>query len=147
MTEKLPEVWTTRDYPVLLEVARRLDGGASTVSIFEVAEALGVPSDQVETAGVALSRRGLVQTMAMDRWRVYDFTAISGEAYLLTGLHPSSDDQVSAFVEALRQAADLVEDPVEKGRLRSLADAALGVGREVMGGVLTAAATAGVGLA
>lgn len=70
------------------------------------------------------------------------FTDISGDAYLLTGLHPNGDDAVSQLVSALRQAADEVSDPDEKSRLRKLADGVGGVSREVLSGVLTAVITA-----
>lgn len=146
MTEKLPDVWTSRDYPVLLEVARRMDSGEHPVNTYDVAMTLNVPVEQVALAGAALERRGLVRTAGSYAAAVEDFLELSGEAYLLTGLHPSGDDAVSAFVQALRQAADLVDDPAEKSRLRNLADHALGLSRDVLGGVLTAVATTGVGL-
>lgn len=146
MTEKLPDVWTSRDYPVLVEVVRRLDGGERVVRMLDVATALGMPDRDVQNAGMALSRRRLLEVRGMDQWDVFDFLDASGEAYFLTGLHPDGDEAVSRLVSALRQAAELVDDPVEKGRLRTLADGALGIGREVLGGVLIAAATGGVGL-
>ena len=138
MTDKLPDVWFSRDYPVLIEVCRQLDAGERTVRIHDVADKLKMDVEAVENAGMALQRRGLVETRGIDQWRVFDFTDASGEAYLLTGLHPSGDDAVSALVAALRQAADLTDDPAEKSRLRGLADSALGVSRNVLGGVLTA---------
>ena len=67
---------------------------------------------------------------------------VSGEAYLLTGLHPNGDDAVSQLVSALRQAADEVADPEEKSRLRKLADGVGGVSRDVLSGVLTTVITA-----
>lgn len=144
MTEKLPDVWTTRDFPVLVEVARRIDAGDTTPRVEEVAAALAMPVEQVQLAGAALRRRGLVETLGALQAEVLRFKNLSGEAYLLTGLHPSGDDAVSALVDALRQAADQVEDPQEKSRLRTLADNALGVGRDVLGGVLVNLATKGV---
>ncbi len=146
MIDKLPDVWTRRDYPVLRKVVRQLDAGERTVRMHDVADHLGMTEQDVENAGMALARRGLVEVRGMDAWRVFDFLDASGEAYLLTGLHPSADDQVSAFVAALRQAADLIDDPDEKSRLRRLADEALGLSRSVLGGVLTAVATGVVGL-
>jgi len=144
MTERLDDVWATRDFPVLVEVTRRIDAGEPGVLVDVVAATLGVPASEVKLAGAALERRGLVVVKGAWGDNVLSFTAVSGEAYFLTGLHPNGDDAVSALVDALRQAADLSPDPGEKSRLRALADGALGVGRDVLGGVLVSLATKGV---
>ncbi len=142
MTEPLPDVWTTRDYPVLREVVRRLDGGEHYVRVGDVAEALEMATSEVAAAGRALERRGLVTTKGTAEQRVLIFGDVSGEAYMLTGLHPNGDDAVSQLVSALRQAADEVADPEEKSRLRKLADGVGGVSRDVLSGVLTTVITA-----
>jgi DNA-binding transcriptional MocR family regulator len=144
VTEKLPDVWTTRDFPVLVEVARRIDAGDQTPRVEEVAATLDMPVEQVQLAGAALKRRGLVDAFGAWQAEILRFRNLSGEAYFLTGLHPSGDDAVAALVDALRQAADQVDDPQEKSRLRTLADNALGVGRDVLGGVLVNLATKGM---
>jgi len=59
-------------------------------------------------------------------------------------LHPDGDEAVSRLVSALRQAADQVDNPDEKRRLRNLADEVPGVGRNVLGGVLTAVLTGSI---
>jgi hypothetical protein len=145
LAEKLADVWATRDYPVLVEVARRVDGGEDIPSISDVAVATGLPIEQVKLAAAALKRRGLVDTLDVMSGPIR-FKSLSGEAYFLTGLHPSSDDAVSAFVEALRQAADQVEDPDERSRLRRIADSVLGVSTDVLGAVLGAVATRTMGM-
>jgi DNA-binding transcriptional MocR family regulator len=142
--QRLPDVWASRDFPVLVEVTRRKDEGEDFVQASDVAEALGITEEQVVRAGYALKRRGLITASGSMAAEIETFDEVSAEAYFLTGLHPSGDDAVSALVTALRQAADQVEDPAEKSRLRSLADAALGISRDVMGGVLTAVLTAGI---
>lgn len=147
MTEPLPDVWTTRDYPVLREVAGRIDSGEHLVQLEQVATATGIDPDDVRLAARALDRRGLLEADKSIGGRGPRYVhRLSGEAYLLTGLHPSGDDAVTAFVTALRQAADLVDDPAEKSRLRNLADGALGLSRDVLGGVLTDVATGAAGI-
>lgn len=145
MADKLPDKWTSRDFPVLVEVVRRVDAGEDFILASDVASTLGMDEGDVEAAGRALRRRGLVVNSGSMAAEFDTFADVSGEAYLLTGLHPSGDDAVSRLVDALRQAADQVDDPVEKGRLRALADHAGSVSRDVLGGVLTAVLTAGVG--
>ena len=136
------DVWATRDYPVLVEVARRIDGGDLMPAPGAVAEALGMTQEEVSLAAKALRRRGLVDHQPAAGGHVLFFKSLSGDAYLLTGLHPSGDDAVSQLFSALRQAADEVVDPEEKSKLRKLADGVGGVSREVLGGVLTTVITA-----
>jgi len=136
MTERLDDVWINRDYPVLREVARRIDAGDVHVHQDVIAEATGLESDEVKRAAAALERRGLV-TLTKDLGPVR-FVEVSGAAYLITGLHPDADDALSRLVQVLRQAAERTGDQEERSRLRRAADALLGVSRDVMTGVLTA---------
>jgi hypothetical protein len=142
VTEQLPDVWATRDYPVLREVVQRFDRGDDAVWGQDVAAALSMSPEDVARSGRALERRGLVEALSTLEAQAVLFRDVSGEAYLLTGLHPNGDNAVSQLVSALRQAADQVADPEEKSKLRKLADGAGGVSREVLAGVLTAVITA-----
>jgi hypothetical protein len=145
VTDKLEDVWTTRDFPVLRDVTQRLDRGEHFIPFETIAESSGLEVEAVRLAMRALERRGLVEV----RWNWGNgghVQNVAGEAYLLTGLHPSADDAVTAFVEALRQAADRVDDPDEKSRLRRLADGALGITTDVLGAVLGAVTTKAMGM-
>lgn len=126
------------------EVTRRIDAGAHLVEASAVASAVAMPEEEVVRAGHALKRRGLITASGSPAAEIESFEDVSAEAYFLTGLHPDGDDAVSSLVSALRQAADQVEDPVEKTRLRTLVDNAGAVSRDVLGGVLTAVLTAGI---
>jgi hypothetical protein len=136
MTERLDDVWATRDYPVLREVTRRIDAGDVHVHQDVIADATGLEVEEVKQAASALERRGLV-TLTHDLGPVR-FVDVSGSAYLITGLHPDADDALSRLVQALQQAAEQTSDQDERSRLRRVADALLGVSRDVMTGVLTA---------
>jgi hypothetical protein len=128
-----------------VEVTRRIDAGSDALRVADIAQAVGMTPDDVALAGAALKRRGLVTVLGVAEMAVLRFTDVSAEAYFLTGLHPSGDDAVSNLVEAIRQAADQVDDPAEKSRLRTLADQALNVSREVLAGVMVAVMTRGIG--
>lgn len=145
MTELLPDVWASRDYPVLCEVARRFEAGATTVGIHDVMTALNLDERTATAAAIALRARGYVMTQAMDRWEVFDFTRLNGAAYLATGLHPDGDDAASRLIDALRQAAEQTGDEAERGRLRQAADAIGGLSRDVAAAVLTVVLTRGLG--
>lgn len=140
MTDRLPDVWITRDYPVLREAVRLIDNGDIAEADLLV-DATGLSAELVGLAAKALERRGLVSG-EHSFGGFLAITNVSGEAYLLTGLHPDGDDAVSQFASALRQAADHEADPEEKSRLRQLADGLGGVSRDVLSGVLTTVITA-----
>lgn len=134
----LDDVWVKRDFPVLVEVTRRIDAGERHVNTSDVAEALGMDRSDVELAGQALERRQLLKTMGTMQRRVLHMTDLSGEAYLLTGLHPDGNDALEQLISALRQAADHTSDPEEKGRLRKAASVLGDLVGDVGAGVMTA---------
>lgn len=139
MTEKpLTDVWRVRDFLVLVEVTRRIDSGTSTVRPTEVAAALGITEEEVQRAGAALARRGLVHIRGADQLPVIFFYDVSGEAYLMTGLHPDGQDALTRLVSALNQAAERSMDPDERSGLRRAADSLLSLPSAVAGGVMTA---------
>jgi hypothetical protein len=47
-----------RDFPVLVEVARRVDAGSLDLRIGDIAQAVGMSPDQVALAGAALNDAG-----------------------------------------------------------------------------------------
>lgn len=142
MVDQGHPLWDERDLPVLREVTRRIDSGEGA-TVEEVAAATGLPDDDVRRAGRALERRGLVTTLTASGHHILWFKDISGEAYLKTGLHPDGDDAISRLVEAINQAAQLVDDPDERSALRRFLDAAGGVSRTVLADVLAAVITKG----
>ena len=137
----LDDVWSSRDFPALVEVTRRIDEGARAVMVAEVAEVLDWPEDKAQQALGALRDRGLIVPGKEGPGPVAYAVGVTSEAYFLTGLHPDGEDAVTSLVQALQQAAEHVDDPAEKSRLRALADSALGISRHVLGGVLTAVIT------
>jgi hypothetical protein len=63
VVEQLEDVLATRDYPVLMEVTRRIDRGEHAPRAAAIAEALGMSGAEVSLAGQALKRRGLSSTI------------------------------------------------------------------------------------
>jgi hypothetical protein len=60
MTDKLPDVWANRDFPVLREVTRPIDSGEDMhPRLGQLAEATGLTPAEVGLAITALDRRGL----------------------------------------------------------------------------------------
>jgi hypothetical protein len=144
LTDKEDDVWTTRDFPVLREVVRRFDRGDNTVWGQDVAAALSMSPEDVARSARALRRRGLVEALIPLQGPAVQFSDVSGDAYLYTGLHPDGNDLTERLISALRQAADQVDDPKEKTRLQRAAKALGEVTKSVASGVITAAITGGM---
>jgi DNA-binding transcriptional MocR family regulator len=131
----LEDVWASRDFPVLREATRMIDDGTEDPSVHALAEATGLDLASVSRAIRALERRGLI-TADHRLAGVAGIQTVSGEAYLLTGLHPDGDDITDRLVDALQQAAEQV-DPEEGGKLRRAAKALGDVTKSVASGVIT----------
>lgn len=143
-TEKLHDVWASRDFPILRAATQAIDSGGRP-RISELAEATGLGEEEVEHGLQALERRRLVaiqSTMSGPLW-VND---VAGEAYLMTGLHPDGNDALEALAGIMRQAADRTSDPDEKGRLRRAASAIGDIVGQVGAGVMTAFITQQTGI-
>jgi hypothetical protein len=121
----------------LVEVVKRVDAGEAIVGEAAVASATGLSPEDVRRAGRSLGRVGLVVFDDDYDGRI-DFRDVTGQAYTLTGLHPSGEDERDALVVLLKQAADSEPDPEEKGRLRTAAHALGDLSGTVAAGVLIA---------
>lgn len=97
MTDKLDEVWTSRDCPVLREMTRRIDAGEGLVNTSDLAKALDMEERTIGLGLAALARRGLIGDLVEPMGAGYPLGAceVSGAAYLITGLHPDGDDALS----------------------------------------------------
>lgn len=140
--DKLDDVWTERDYPVLREAVRLIDEGRYAPGE-AIAQATGLSEDLVERSLAALERRGFLQTEGALSG-LPDVTDVAGAAYLITGLHPDGEDALSRLIEGLQQAAEQAGDENERSRLRRAAEALGAVTRDVAAGVITAVLTTAV---
>lgn len=136
---RLPDRWSTRDFPVLLETARQLDEGAMPAQVATIAEALQMDEHDVISALKALASSYVVGRSIDTLGGTVDFfvTDLTERGRRAVGLWPSGES-ADALVDALRQAEDLVEDPEEKNLLRRAAGAVGSVSRDVMVDVVAA---------
>ena len=141
MTGPLGDQWYRRDFPVLIHITRRFDDGATHLSAYELPAALDMPEPELQAALKALARRGfidVVQSRSMGGSQpVVAVKDVSGQAYVMTGLHPGDDD-VQGLVDAFRQAAEDTDDPAEKSRLQQIGDTLKDVSGDVAKRVLAA---------
>lgn len=140
--DRLHDRWNTRDFPVVVAVARELDEGTRVVSATDVATSLEMDFLDVVTAMRALVPGYLVG-------RPVDSLAGTSEFFInqltergrrAVGIWPSGEG-VDALVDALRQAEEATDDPEEKGILRRASGAVGMVSRDIMVDVVAAVVT------
>jgi hypothetical protein len=118
--QSLPDRWASRDFPVLIEAARRLDDGQRITEAEEIAADLDVEVDQVYAALDALVPLYLsgesVDTLAGRG--AYLVNGITERGRRAVGLWPREEAAADALIELLEQAADHVDDEDDAGALR-----------------------------
>lgn len=144
MPDPLPDVWTTRDFPILVETCRAIDAG-NGISSQQIADALDIPPLSAVRGLQALKRRGYVACEWMMSGDAH-VTEVSGEAYQIVGLHPSGNDAVELLLDALTRAAANTSDPSDKSLLRDAKRSLSNISGNVVSGVMTAVLTASAGL-
>ncbi|NNM44592.1 hypothetical protein [Knoellia koreensis] len=147
MTDKLDDVWASRDFPVLVAAARILDRGDGPVSAAPLVQATSLSEQEVFSAFDALTPSyltGEVYESLGGRGDVF-FAGITERGRRAVGLWPSGEG-VDALVDALRKAEDTTDDPEEKTLLRRAAGAVGSVSRDIMVDVVAAVVSRQSGL-
>lgn len=127
----LPDVWFTRDLPVLRAIARLVDSsehGNSPYLLGAVVPASGLPKAEVVAAAKALASAGYIEPLTNHAGDIVRITGISAEARRLTGLWPTPQSEWKRFTEQLVSRAEHAPTDVERARWRSFADATAAVG-------------------
>jgi hypothetical protein len=128
----LPDVWFTRDLPVLRAIARLVDapehGGAPYLG--QVVPASGLPKPEVVAAARALIAGGYVEALTNYAGDIVRFTGISTEARRLAGLWPTPQGEWERLLEQLAARSENAPTDVERQRWRAFADAAAAVGED-----------------
>jgi len=127
----LPDVWFTRDLPVLRAMARLVDSsehGSSPYLLGAVVPASGLPKAEVIAAAKALVSAGYAEALTNHAGDIVRITGVSAEARRLTGLWPTPQGEWARLVEQLAARADNAPTDVERQRWRTFADAAEAVG-------------------
>ena len=128
----LPDVWFTRDLPVLRAIARLVDELASTAARptcwARSCPASGLPKAEVIAAAQALASAGYIEPLTNHAGDIVRITAISAEARRLAGLWPTPQGEWDRLLEQLAARAENAPTEVERERWRAFADAAAAVG-------------------
>jgi hypothetical protein len=131
--QPLPDVWFTRDLPVLRAIARLVDSsdhGSSPYLLRAVVPASGLPKADVIAAAQALAAAGYIEPLTNHAGDIVRITAISAEARRLAGLWPTPQGEWDRLVEQVTARAEQAPTDVERQRWRAFADAATAVGTD-----------------
>jgi hypothetical protein len=127
----LPDVWFTRDLPVLRAIVRLVDEGehgGSPYLLGQVVPASGLSKSEVVSAARSLVSAGYAEALTNHAGDIVRFTAVSGEARRLAGLWPTPQGEWDRLLEQLAARAEKAPTEVERQRWRAFADAAQAVG-------------------
>jgi hypothetical protein len=127
----LPDVWFTRDLPVLRAIARLVDSsehGNSPYLLGAVVPASGLPKAEVIAAAQALASAGYIEPLTNHNGDIVRITAISAEARRLAGLWPTPQGEWDRLLEQLAARAQNAPTEVERHRWQAFSDAARAVG-------------------
>lgn len=144
MTDPLPDTWHSRDLPVLREVVRQYDATMRAVRVEDIEKATRLSEDDVQRAGIALSAAGLVDIKGAMQKKVLLFGGVTAEARRAAGAWPSAESIADRLLIELRDIAEYGSSEVEKTKARKALDGLGGFSRDVLVGVIGAAA--GVGM-
>ncbi|MGY1815158.1 hypothetical protein [Blastococcus sp. SYSU D00820] len=128
--QPLPDVWFTRDLPVLRAIARLVDGPeyGGNPYLGQVVPASGLPKPQVVAAVRALVDTGYVAALTNYAGEIVRITGITAEARRLAGLWPTPQGEWERLLEQLAARAANAPTDVERERWQALSDAAQAVG-------------------
>lgn len=143
----LAESWHSRDLPVLIEVARRLDAGERGLTASELVEPTGFDLEILLSAFTALDGPYIDGKPLDSMGGRIDYFALNltERGRRAVGLWPSEKGG-DALIELLRQAAEQSTDDEERGLLKRAANSLAGVSTSVLTDVVATAAKVGLGL-
>jgi len=136
--------WFDRDLPVLEATIQLFEemGHPGVVQVAQIAERTRIEPPAVFAALVAMQDEYVTLRMVMGGDpNPQMVSGVTADARRAVGQWPSIDTFSDRLVAALRDAADNESDPVKKNKLRSATDAVTGMGRDIIVGVVTAAAS------
>lgn len=143
MTELLPDLWVSRDLPVLLAAAELLEGARPPITSNAVAARAGVELAATVRALLHLGHEHLEirESSTYDGLDCY-VLGITAEGLRASGQWPSAEAAVDRLFAALDEQIDnTVEDTPKASRLRAIREGIAGVGRDVLVDVMGAVIT------
>lgn len=148
--ERLNDRWHSFDFPVLLDVATRVNRREEFINARDIAAALDRNPDEVIASLESLAKPGgwIEGTPLRGDDRTIHFVVddLTERGRRATGLWPDGDTAVEQLLSALRRAEDLSQDENEKSALRKAGGQLASVSRSVVAEVIAAVVTRQAGI-
>jgi len=146
-TAMVESTWEVLERPVLEAIAKReSEGRRSGPSTYEILEDTGLPSARVQNALRRLRLSGYLQAVDVTTQEStgpeYIMIELLEPGLRAVGVWPG--DPYDAVLAIVMHQLDIEPDADRKGRLERFRNGLVGVGREVVTGVLTAYATSAI---
>jgi hypothetical protein len=142
VTEQQPDVWASRDLPVLVEITRRLDGTRDALSAHQLVDSTRLPEADVDKAIRNLARGKYIVLDGPWNPTVIDITE---RALREAKLWPTPETALDRMIAALEHIADNTdEDPDTRSWARRTIDVMKSAGGRIGIGVATAVITGGI---
>ncbi len=140
--------WFDRDLPVLEATIQLFEelGYPGIVQVRRIAERAAMDPSTVFAALVAMQYEYVTLRLVLAGGdpNPQMVSSVTPDARRAVGQWPSPENLSDRLVAALRDAVEHETDPVKKTKLRSAADAVAGMGRDILVGVVTAAASGAI---
>lgn len=140
----MPDRWSTRDFPVLVAIARRLDAADHIVDADDdefLSELEPLDRDTIANAMIALANAGYIDcginAMLSGHKHVAAHT-LTERGRRAVGIWPNQEQAADALIDLLTQAADHVGDADDAGALRKAGRLLRGVPASVVADVTAA---------
>jgi hypothetical protein len=140
----LPDRWGTRDLPVLVAVARRLDAGERVVDADDeelLVELAPLDRDAIANALMALANAGYIDcgvNMMLSGDKFVAAHTLRERGRRAVGLWPNEEQAADALVGLLTQAAEHVDNEDDAGALKKAGRLLRGVPASVLADVTAA---------
>ena len=129
-----PDLWITRDLPVLDAIVTALDAvpPGQLIGLDTVAERTGLSDDDVAKACIRLEFDFIELIRVMGPSENWGVKAVSASALRATGAWPTAESLAQEILDGLAREAETETDPQRASRLRT-AVSALGEGARDLG--------------
>lgn len=129
--DSLPDIWFSRDLPILREVARRVEAGDESLDAKEIATTLGMDRKTVEDAGMRLEEDGyLADGVSAMGTGILRFERVTAKGRREVGQWPNADVVADRLLAALQAAVDQAPEGPEKTKRRQVLEVVAAAGRD-----------------
>jgi hypothetical protein len=144
--EPLPDIWFSRDLPVLREVARRLEEQPDVgFNVVDVADTLQLTFEVAARAGQRLKDDGYLDGMESAEHGVIGFTNLTAKGLREVGQWPSPDTAADRLLAALEAAVEKAPTEEAKSHAKRILDGFRSAGRDFLVDVASGVVTGQIG--